>query len=117
MNLISKSQTYHAKSGISRSLVSLANGLLVLAHPCKKVGTYFFISAVLEFHLAKALNGIQWEVAHPLMLNYGAPIASMDAIMCVSGEGTSYVGIPKGFEFQRVGNFPLDSIEGLCFTV
>ncbi len=49
----------------------------------------------------KALNGIQWEVAHPLMLNYGAPIASMDAIMCVSGEGTSYVGIPKGFEFVK----------------
>ncbi len=41
----------------------------------------------------KALNGIHWEVAHPLMLNYGAPIASTDATMCVSSEGTSYVGI------------------------
>ncbi len=36
----------------------------------------------------KALNGIQWEVAHPLPLNYGAPIASMDATMCVSSGGT-----------------------------
>ncbi len=26
----------------------------------------------------KALNGIQWKVAHPLAFNYGAPIASMD---------------------------------------
>ncbi len=42
----------------------------------------------------KALNGIQWEVAHPLTLNYGAPIPSMDATMCVSNEGTPYVGIP-----------------------
>ena len=42
----------------------------------------------------KALNGIHWEVAHPLTLNDGAPIASMDATMCFSGEGTSYVGTP-----------------------
>ena len=58
----------------------------------------------------KALNGSQWEVAHPLTLNYGAPIASMDATMCVSNEGTPYVGITK---HQWVGNFPLTSIEGL----
>ncbi len=32
--------------------------------------------------LAKALNGIQWEVAHPLSLNYGAPVGYMDATMC-----------------------------------
>ncbi len=31
---------------------------------------------------SKALNGIQWEVAHPLTLNYGATIASRDATMC-----------------------------------
>ncbi len=37
----------------------------------------------------KALNGIHWKVAHPLMFNYGAPIASMNATMCVRGEGTS----------------------------
>ncbi len=47
---------------------------------------------------SKALNGIQWEVAHPLTLNYGAPIASMDATICVSVEGTPYVGITKGFK-------------------
>ncbi len=41
----------------------------------------------------KALNGIQWEVAHPLMLNNGAPVTSMDATMCVSNEGTPYEGI------------------------
>ncbi len=34
----------------------------------------------------KALNGIQWEVAPPLTLNYGTPITSMDAAICVSGE-------------------------------
>ncbi len=33
----------------------------------------------------KALNGIQWEVAHPLPLNCGAPIASLDASICVRG--------------------------------
>ena len=27
-----------------------------------------------QFLTAKALNGIQWEVAHPLTLNYEAPI-------------------------------------------
>ena len=47
----------------------------------------------------KALNGIQWEVAHPLTLNYGAPIASMDVTICVSSEGTPYMGITKGFKF------------------
>ncbi len=52
----------------------------------------------------KALNGIQWEVAHPLTLNYGAPIASMDATMCVSNEGTPYVGITKGFKFVNFKN-------------
>ena len=30
------------------------------------------------------------EVAHPLTLNYGAPIVSIDATIC--GEGTPYVG-------------------------
>ncbi len=45
---------------------------------------------------SKALNGIQWEVAHPLSLNYGVPIASMDAAICVSGGGTPYVGLTKG---------------------
>ncbi len=34
----------------------------------------------------KALSGIQWEVAHPMALNYGAPIASMDATLCVNDE-------------------------------
>ncbi len=43
--------------------------------------------------MIKALNGIQWEVAYPLTLNYGAPIASRDASICVSSEGTPYVGI------------------------
>ncbi len=27
------------------------------------------------------------------MLNYGAPIASVDATMCVSGEATPYIGM------------------------
>ncbi len=31
----------------------------------------------------KALNGIQWEVAHLLPLNYAAPIAFLDATICV----------------------------------
>ena len=58
---------------------------------------------------SKALNGIQWKVAHQLMFNYGDPIASMDATICVSGEGTAYIGM--------VCNFPLDSIEGLYHDV
>ncbi len=54
----------------------------------------------------KALNGIQWEVAHPLSLNYGAPIASMDAAICVSGGGNPYIGITKGFkEFYKLETF------------
>ena len=50
----------------------------------------------------KALNGIQWEVAHPLSLNYGAPIAYMDATICVSGGGTPYIGITKGFMLYQL---------------
>ncbi len=53
----------------------------------------------------KALNGIQWEVAHPLPLNYGAPVASMDATVCVSGEGTPYLRITKGFNFIKFLHF------------
>ena len=45
--------------------------------------------------MAKALNGIQWEVDHPLTLNYKAPIASVDATMCVSSEGPPYGCIPS----------------------
>ncbi len=30
---------------------------------------------------AKALNGIQWEVAHLLTLNYEVPIFSMDFVI------------------------------------
>ncbi len=52
------------------------------------------------FH-EKALNGIQWEVAHPLTLNYEAPIASKDATICVSSEGTPSVGITKGFKLVK----------------
>ena len=40
---------------------------------------------------AKALNGIQWEVAHPLTLNNGAPIASRNATTCVGSEGTLFL--------------------------
>ena len=49
----------------------------------------------------KALNGIQWEVAHPLTLNYKAPIPSRDATICVSSEGTPYIVITKGFKFVK----------------
>ncbi len=36
--------------------------------------------AIFPWHgVWKALNGIQWEVAHPLTLNYGASITSKDA--------------------------------------
>ena len=55
--------------------------------------------------MLKALNGIQWEVAHPLPLNYGALIASMDATICVIGVGTPYIGITKGFKFVRFLHF------------
>ncbi len=46
-----------------------------------------------RYEFSKALNGIQWKVAHPLPLNYGAPISSRDATMCVSGGGTPYLSI------------------------
>ena len=52
----------------------------------------------------KALNGIQWEVAHPLSLNFGAPITSIDATMCVRGVSTPYVGITKGICYTYVGS-------------
>ncbi len=41
---------------------------------------------------SKALNGIQLEVAHPLTLQYGAPISSMDGTICGSSGGTPYIG-------------------------
>ncbi len=51
----------------------------------------------------KALNGIQWEVAHPLTLNYGVPITSTDETICVSGAGTPYIGIIKGVTLPMYG--------------
>ena len=39
----------------------------------------------------KARNGTQWEVAHLLALNFGAPIDFMDAPICVEVEGTTYI--------------------------
>ncbi len=44
--------------------------------------------------IPKAFYGIQMEVAHQLALNYGDPITSMDATMCVSVEGTPYLHTP-----------------------
>ncbi len=41
----------------------------------------------LLLHDRKSLNGI-----HLLTLNYGGPIASIGATMCVNGCGTSYIG-------------------------
>ncbi len=41
----------------------------------------------------KALNGIQWRVAHPLTLNHEVPMGSMDATICVSSAGIPYVDI------------------------
>ena len=34
-----------------------------------------------QWNSLKAPNGIQWEVAHPLTLNYRAPIAYRDALL------------------------------------
>ncbi len=39
----------------------------------------------LGFVIIKALNGIQWEVAHPLTLNSRALIASRDATIEAMG--------------------------------
>ncbi len=46
-------------------------------------------------------KGPQWKVAHPLTLNYKAPIASRDATICVSSGGTPCGGITKGFKFVK----------------
>ena len=46
------------------------------------------IGTLAQSVVQKALNGSQWEVAHPLTLNYEAPISSRDATICVSSEGT-----------------------------
>ncbi len=54
----------------------------------------------------KALNGIQWEVAHPLSLNDGAPIASMDATICVSSAGRNFTNL-KPFIIPMYGVSPL----------
>ncbi len=65
----------------------------------------------------KALNGIQCEVAHPLSLNYGAPIASMDATICVSGGGTPYIGITKGFKFVKFLCFEYQANTFFMFSI
>ncbi len=44
----------------------------------------------------KTLNGIQWEVAHPLSLNYRGLIASMDATICPRTYSTSLDKLPYG---------------------
>ncbi len=44
---------------------------------------------VRQQNVLKGLNGIQWEVAYLLTLNYRAPTTSMDATICVSGGGTA----------------------------
>ncbi len=59
----------------------------------------------------KALNGIQWEVAHPLSLNYGAPVGSMDTTICVGSAGIPYVGITKGFKFLNLKPFVIPTYE------
>ena len=85
----------------------------------------FIVFSLLLSLTEKALNGIQWEVAQPLTLNYWAPIASMDATMCVSNtyvwsvfNTDTHSCIHRSnrgsiIQCQRVGNFRLDSIEGL----
>ncbi len=45
----------------------------------KKVNGKKGFTILLALYFPNALNGIHWEVAHPLTLNYGTPIASMDA--------------------------------------
>ncbi len=45
------------------------------------------------------------------MFNYGAPIASTDATMCVSDEDTAYIGIAKGFEFVKSLSFVIPTYE------
>ena len=65
----------------------------------------------------KALNGIQWEVAHPLALNNRAPIASMDATMCVSVEGTPYIGITKSFKFVKFLRFEYEANTFSMFSI
>ena len=57
--------------------------------------------------LSRALNGIQWEVARPLTLNYGTPITSMDATMSDITSMQGQCG-HKGEGDDEPGNISID---------
>ncbi len=66
------------------------------------------------YSLFKGPQWIQWDVAHPLTLNNRAHIISVDAIMCVSDEGTSYVHsvLTHMVAFTEMIGAPLFNVNG-----